>query len=89
MTYKDRLEHLQSAYKPSQNTDTALVRIQNDSFTIIDQHGKVILILLDISATFANIDHDVLFSNMESILDITRPALEWFPSYLCDRTTQV
>ena len=64
MTDKNLLEHLQSAYKPSQNTETALVRIHNDIFTSIDQHGIVILIFLDISAAFDTIDHDVLFSKM-------------------------
>ena len=42
-------------------------------------------ILLDLSAAFDTIDYDVLFSRMES----TGPALEWFHSYLGDRTLRV
>ena len=38
--------------------------------------GIVILILLDLSAAFDTIDHDALFSRMESTLGITGPALE-------------
>ena len=71
------------------NPVTALVKVQNDILTSIDQHGIVILILLDLSAAFDTIDHDMLFSRMESTLGITGPALEWFRSYLGDRTLRV
>ena len=66
-----------------------MVKVQNDILTSIDQHGIVILILLDLSAAFDTIDHDVLFSRMESTLGITGQALEWFRSYLGDRTLRV
>ena len=89
MTDNNLHEYLQSAYKPGHSTETALVKVQNDILTSIDQHGIVILILLDLSAAFDTIDHDVLFSRMESTLGITGPALEWFRSYLGDRTLQV
>ena len=66
------------------------MKVQNDILTSIDQHGIVILILLDLSAAFDTIDHDVLFYRTESTLGIlTRPALEWFRSYLDDRTLRV
>ena len=89
MVYEVYTHYLQSAYKPSYSTETALVKVQNDIFTSIDQHGIVILILLDLSAAFDTIDHDVLFSRMESTLGIIGPALEWFRSYLGDRTLRV
>ena len=65
------------------------MKVQNDILTRIDQHGIVILILLDLTVAFDTIDHDVLFSRMESTLGITGPALEWFRSYLHDYTLQV
>ena len=89
MTDNNLHEYLQSAYKPGHSTETALVKVQNDILTSIDQHGIVILILLDLSAAFDTIDHDVLFSRMESTLGITGPALEWFRSYLGDCTLRV
>ena len=89
MTDNNLHEYLQSAYKPGHSTETALVKVQNDIRTSIDQHGIVILILLDLSAAFDTIDHDVLFSRMESTLGITGPALEWFRSYLGDGTLRV
>ena len=89
MTDNNLHEYLQSAYKPGHSTETALVKVQNEILTSIDQHGIVILILLDLSAAFDIIDHDVLFSRMENTLGITGPALEWFRSYLGDRTLRV
>ena len=72
--------YLQSAYKPGHSTETALVKVQNNILASIDQHGIIILILLDQSAAFGTIDHDVLFSRMESTLGPTGPALEGFGS---------
>ena len=62
---------------------------QNGIFTSIDQHGVVTLILLDLRAACVTIDHDVLFSRMESTLGVTGPALKWFRSYLCNCTLRV
>ena len=76
MTDNNLHEYLQSAYKLGHSTETALVKVQNDILTSIDQHAIVKLTLLDLSAAFDTIDHDVLFSRMESILGITGPVLE-------------
>ena len=86
MTDNNLHEYLQSAYKPGHSTETALVKVQNDIYPSIDHNGIVVLILLDLSAAFDTIDHDVLFSRMESTLGITGPVVEWFLSYLGDRT---
>ena len=57
--------------------------------TSIDQHGVVILVMLDLSAAFDTIDHDILFSRMENTLGITGQALAWFKSYLSGRTLHI
>ena len=89
MTENNLHEHLQSAYKPGHSTETALVKEQNDILTSIDQHGIVILVMLDLSAVFDTIDHDILFSRMENTLGITGQALAWFKSYLSGRTLRI
>ena len=89
MTENNLHEHLQSAYKPGHSTETALVKVQNDILTSIDQHGVVILVMLDLSAAFDTIDHDILFSRMENTLGITGQALAWFKSYLSGRTLRI
>ena len=89
MTENNLHEHLQSAYKPGHSTETALVKVQNDILTSIDQHGIVILVMLDLSAAFNTIDHDIQFRRMENTLGITGQALAWFKSYLSSRTLRI
>ena len=88
MTLNNLHGYLQSACKPGHSTETALVEVQNDILTSIDQHGMLYLSFL-VSEAFDTIDHDVLFSRMESTLGITGPAFGWFRSYLGDRTLRV
>ena len=65
------------------------MKVQNDILASIDQHGVVILVMLDLSAAFDTIDHDILFSRMENPLGITGQALAWFKSYLSGRTLRI
>ena len=43
--------------------------------------GAAILILLDLSAAFDTIDHNVLHDRLERRIGITDTALKWFDSY--------
>ena len=89
MTENNLQKHLYSAYKPGHSPETALVKVQNDILTNIDQHGVVIMVMLDLSAAFDTIDHDTLFSRMKNTLGITGQALAWFKSYLSGRTIHI
>lgn len=82
-------EVLQSAYKPGHSTETALLRVHNDILTTMDDRGIVILVLLDLSAAFDTIDHDVLLQRMESMVGVKGLALSWFQSYLSHRTQSI
>ena len=52
------------------------------------QHVTV-LVLLDVSAAFATVDHNVLLSRLHSKFGISGTALEWFRSYLNGRSQRV
>ena len=72
-------EVMQSAYKKNHSTETALVRVQNDILTHIDNKHGVILVLLDLSAAFDTIDHKTLLLNLnltgtllQSIMTVTQ-----------------
>ena len=47
------------------------------------------LILLDLSAAFDTIDHDILLSRLKSRFVVTGVVLKWLGSYLKDRTQAV
>ena len=82
-------EIFQSAYRQLHSTETALLRVQNDLLQAVDTHGGAILVLLDLSAAFDTIDHNRLYSILETSFGIQGKALEWFKSYLTDRTQTV
>ena len=50
-------------------------------------HGSVV-ILLDLSAAFDTLDHNILINRLTSI-GISGTALDWFISYLTDRFYQI
>ena len=57
-------EFFQSAYNKGHSTETALTRIHNDILRAIDDGECVILVLLDLSAAFDTVDHDVLITRL-------------------------
>ena len=57
----DIVDNFQSAYKAGHSCETALLRMYNDIVTTIDRGNGDMLVLLDLSAAFDTIDHDILF----------------------------
>ena len=79
---------VQSAYRPNYSTETALVKIVNDLLLALDD-GKVSdLTLLDLSAAFDTIYHNILLYRQEHAFGITGTALSWIRLYLSDRDHQ-
>ena len=62
MTKNPLNESLQSAYRQMHSTETALLHAQNDLLRVMDNKQGVIHVLLDLSAAFGTIDHNVLLS---------------------------
>ena len=77
------------AYKKSHSTETALIKVHNDIVTAIDSGHSVILVLLDLSAAFDTVDHRILILRLSTRFGIRNRALDWFVSYLSDRTQYV
>ena len=80
---------LQSAYRKHHSTESALLRVTNDILRILDSQGEVILVLLDLSAAFDTIDHHILLTRLRAYFNFTETVLQWFSSYLLDRSQQV
>ena len=77
---------LQSAYKPFHNCETALMRVHNDILVAIDKHHCVMLLLLDLFAALDTVDHGILVTRLHSKYPISGIAIEWFRSYLTNRS---
>ena len=79
----------QSAYKQYHGTETALLRVNNDILTAIDNGKITALILLDLSVAFDTVDHNTLTSRLHNYLGIQDQALNWCKSYLSNRPQYV
>ena len=76
----------QSAYKENHSVETALICVQNDIVCALDDKKSVSLVLLDLSAAFDTVDHKVLLNVLEKRVGVTGLALNWFSSYLSNRS---
>jgi hypothetical protein len=83
------LSPFQSAYRTFHSVETALLRIQNDLLLAIDKRQVTALILLDLSAAFDTIDHDILLNRLSSTFGVSGAALDLLTSYLTDRSQYV
>ena len=74
----DLYEGFQSGFRPHHSTETALVKITNDLLLASDQGCISFLVLLDLSAAFDTIDHDILIDRLQNYTGIQGRALRWF-----------
>ena len=81
----------QSAYRPFHITETALpsVKVQSDILLNMDDQKVTLLVMLDLSAAFDTIDHNILLETSGSGFGVGGTALKWFTSNLSQRTRQV
>ena len=82
-------EKCQSAYRKHHSTETALLKIFNDILLNLDKRQIVYLNLLDLSAAFDTLDHDVMIQRLRYTFGINGIALKWFESYLTNRSVKV
>ena len=70
--------------RPDIFTETALLRVQNDILAHPERGKGVILCLLDLSASFDTIDHDIFSNKLFTRKGKQGTVLDWFRSYLDD-----
>ena len=80
------LESFQSAYRAGHSTETALLRVHNDIVNTVDQKKGVFLVLLDLSADFDTVDHDILLAFLRDHIGLDGFVLDLFRSHLSGRT---
>ena len=81
--------HRQSAYRRHHSTQTALLRVLSDIYAAADRQEVTLLGLLDLSAAFDHVDHDILLRHLRQSFGISGTALAWIESFLRGRTQQV
>lgn len=80
------LEVFQSRFRTLHSTESALLRVFNDIVLANDSGDYVVLVLLDLNAAFDIVDHNILVARLQHLVGICGSALDWFRSYLADRT---
>ena len=79
----------QSAYRKGHSTETALLKVQNDILMNMNRKHVTLLVLLDLSAAFDTVDHNILLARLKSRIGINGTTLNWFTSYLNNRSQRV
>ena len=82
------LPNEQSAYRENYSTETTMLAMSNDFLSSLDRKKQGMLILLDLSAAFDTVDHDILMRLLTKV-GFRDNALKWIKSYLYDRLMYV
>lgn len=83
------LPDYQSAYRPGFSCETALANIVDDILWAFENQEVTQLCLMDLSAAFDTVNHQVLLEVLEKQFGIEGTALCWFRSYLENRRCTV
>ena len=76
------LPDFQSAYRKGYSTETSLMKMTNDIFCSMERKQVTAVIVLNMSAAFDTIDHDLLLDILHKRFGIAETALQWYQSYL-------
>ena len=80
---------LQSSYRQFHSTETALLKVTNDILLKMNSQEVTLLVRLDLSAAFDTVNHGILIDHLNKDVGIQGKALDWFKSYLTNRSKQV
>ena len=82
----NRYNTCQSAYRPGHSTETALLKVVGDLFLSPNKGNISVQALLNFSSAFDTIDHPILVHHLHTDFAFKDSVLQWFSSYLTDRT---
>jgi len=80
---------LPSTYRKRHSTETAVLRVLSDILIAMDNQQVTLLALLDLSAAFDCVDHNILLSRLQSSVGLGGITLTWILSFLTDRSQRV
>ena len=80
------LQRRASSYRSYYFTETLLVRLRSDIHTAIDNGEVTVLALLDLSAAFNFVDHNILLQRLGTPFGFGGLVLEWLESFVRGRS---
>ena len=83
------LPSTQSGFRRGHSTETVIVSVLSELLDAVDRGDTAILTLLDLSAAFDTVDHEVLLERLRVSFGFDGRALSWFRSYLQGRSQHV
>ena len=89
LKFKYILNPHQSAYTKFHSTETTLLAVHDGIAKSISKRQITALCLLDLSAAFDTIDHDILLNRLSNWFGLSNTAHFWFRSYLSSRSFSV
>ena len=88
-TLAQLLPDFQLAYRKGYSTETSLIKMTNDILWSMERKEVTAVIVLDMSAAFDTVDHNLLLDILHKKYGITDTALRWYQSYLRPRGMKV
>ena len=71
------LPNYQSAYKQYHSCETSLVKLVNDILWAMEKQLVMVVVILDLSAAFDTVNHDLLLEVLEKRFGIAGAARKW------------
>jgi hypothetical protein len=79
----------QSAYRTGYSCETALIKLLDDLLWDMEKKRCTAMVVIDLSAAFDTVDHTVLIDVLHRRFGIASNALQWFKTYLSQRSCKV
>jgi hypothetical protein len=79
-TNNDLFVPIQSTYRSGHSTEIARVRVFNDLLLSVDRDNYSALVLLDLSAAFDTVDHQMLLDRLSNLFVVSDGTLDWLKS---------
>ena len=86
--YQLQLDY-QSAYREHYSYETAILHVSDDILWAMEKRSITALVVMDLSAAFDTVDHNILLTILRTKYGIEDKALKWFNSYVCPRSYMV
>ena len=83
------LPDYQSAYRKYHSCETSLIKLVNDLLWTMEKQEVTAMTLLDLSAAFDTVDHDLLLEVLNKRFGVKEKALKWYEQYLKPRKFKV